>query len=270
MEGEDKYAADFELGNGDNEMPQSYNPAKLQLALRSLSLLGDDPYLSMQVTNVAIVDDFLVQVEAQAAREHIKNDRVPIDQLTFLSAQTQMWLFAMYELLRTWRQRVSEALKLEENGGLQLKIDYLRQKDGPADFGSQVRARQLEVVRDDPAFVEKLRSDERRVHVIFRTIEALRVSIAKHEVAGIRNSIAFMPGYARLDLMTGSLRYELSMGTVIYDYVSRRGIADSIRAVLDRDAPTAEEIESYEEWLRSLRTSPPDLPTTAGFRQPEG
>ena len=265
MQGEEEYAEDLDLSSGDDELPKPYDPAKLQVALRSLCFLGDDPYLSMQVTNVAIVDDFLVQVEAQAAREHIQNDRVPIDQITFLSAQTQMWLFAIYELLRTWRQRVSEALKLHENGGLQFKIDHLRQKDGPADFGSQVRARQLEAVRDDSDFVEKLRSDQRRVHVIFRTIEALRISIAKHEVAGIRNSIAFMPGYARLDLMTGSLKYELSMGTVIYDYVSRRGIADGIRAIPDGDAPTAEDIDSYEEWIKALRTSPPEFPSTEDF-----
>ncbi len=265
MANDEEDSSQFDPDDYEPDLPIPYDPTKLQVALRSLNYLGDDPYLSMQVTNVAIVDDFLMQVEAEAAKEQIQNDRVPIDQLVFLTAQTQMWLFAVYELLRTWRQRVSDALKLHNNGGLQLKIDHLRKGDGLAEFGSQIRARQLEAVRDDPMLVEKLRSDQRRVHVIFGTIEALRVSIAKHEVAGMRNSIAHMPGYARLDLMTGSLKYELSMGPVIYDYVSRRGIADGIRAIPDGDAPTAENIASYEEAMKTMRAGPPDFPPSQEF-----
>ncbi|HRJ97947.1 MAG TPA: hypothetical protein PLL78_14825 [Fimbriimonadaceae bacterium] len=47
MQGEEEYAEGLHLSNGDDELPQPYDPAKLQVALRSLCLLGDDPYLSM-------------------------------------------------------------------------------------------------------------------------------------------------------------------------------------------------------------------------------
>ena len=251
--------------NYEPETPPSYDPAKLGVALRALTFLGDDPYLSVQVTNVAIVDDFLVQLETEALRAQIRDDRTPMDHLVFLSAQTQMWIFAIYELLRTWRQRATDALKLLETGGLEPKIDHLKSKTGPADFGSQVRAKQLEMLRDDPLAAGKLREDLRRVHMPFRTIEALRVSIAKHENAKQPNSIAYMPGYARLDYLTGSLKYELGTGAVIYDYVTRREMADSVRAILDGGVPSQEEIDRYEQAMKEIRNAPPVFPQEGDF-----
>ena len=70
------------------------------------------------------------------------------------------------------------------------------------------------------------------------------MTIAMHDIFRINNSISFIFGYVRFDFMSGSLKYELSVGTAIYDNVSRRGTADSIRAIPDGVAPSVENIKS--------------------------
>ncbi|RWB66605.1 hypothetical protein [Mesorhizobium sp.] len=66
----------------------------LRRGLTSLQLF-DDPYLSLQITNLEIVDRFITQIE-QETLEHV-GDRMDIEQLAFLNAQSQMWIFSAYD-----------------------------------------------------------------------------------------------------------------------------------------------------------------------------
>jgi len=81
----------------------SVQSGSLREALCGLSLLGDDPFLSGQAFNLAIVDEWLTQIEEELMRQLFREDRTPMPEAVFVSAQSQMWIFATYELLRTWR-----------------------------------------------------------------------------------------------------------------------------------------------------------------------
>ncbi len=231
---------------------------ELREAFCGLFLLGEDPFLRMQAWNVSAVDQFIMEIEREVLSKLIDEERTPVPEALFLSAQSQMWIFAVYEILRTWRQRVDEMIKWHENGGLQQKLDSLEKDLGYQHFGRSYRASQVKLVLDDPALVDRMRNEKKRTHFLFRRLDALRVSLAKHEVKGKRNSIALAPGYGRINQWCGSLDYELENGQYSMGYVNRRDIADDIRGLLeDQRVPTDEEIASFEEYMRG--PVPPDF-----------
>src|SRR5688572_16171344 len=80
----------------------------LHEALISLPLF-DDPYLQIQAHNLEIVDKILTQMERDVLREYFEAESTPASALV-LSALSQLWIFGLYEVLRTWRQRVSKVL----------------------------------------------------------------------------------------------------------------------------------------------------------------
>jgi len=89
-----------------DEIPSS----EISVALSSLCFLGGDPYLAMQITGIAIVDQFIMGIEYDVLRELHETERTP-PATVFLSAQTQMWIFAVYELLRTWLEQAKDIIK---------------------------------------------------------------------------------------------------------------------------------------------------------------
>jgi hypothetical protein len=95
------------------------DPMGIFKSLRKLHLLGDDPYMRTQATNLGIVDHYITELEYRVLKELHQTERTP--PLThFLSAQSQMWIFAAYELLRTWRQRVREIIQWSEQKALEV------------------------------------------------------------------------------------------------------------------------------------------------------
>lgn len=227
------------------------DPSALSAALSGLRLLGDDPYLRMQAMNLGMVDPFLADLEEQLLRKLIDQERTPIPDTMFVSAQSQMWLFAAYELLRTWHQRTADMIKWHENGGLELKLRALEEDKGYPHFGRAYRAAQIRKVIDDPSLVSRIRDDRRRVHMLFVRLEALRVSLAKHEVYRREGSVALAPGYGRINRWCGALDYELENGKYSIGYVNRRDIADDIRGLPAMDKlPTDEELAAFDEYIR--------------------
>jgi hypothetical protein len=232
---------------------------ELSNALRTLQMLGDDPYLRMQAVNLSVVDQFIMRLEYDALRKLQDEESLGREGL-FLSAQSQMWIFAAYELLRTWRQRAKDVLKWSENGGLEQKIKALERKLGYYHVGRKIRADQLRLVRDDPTMITKIKVDLRITHIPFGNLEHIRVALAKHEVRGEQKSIAYAPGFGRIDQWCGSLGYELEFrhGSLA-GTVSRRDIAEGLRAIADRSsAPTDEDLASFDECMRGPPSLPPD------------
>lgn len=245
--------------------PEEIDMWELPRSLGRLALFSSDSYLSMQANNLGLIDRWLMDLERQVLVRLIQEDRTPMDDAMFLSALTQMWIFAAYEVLRTWRQRAKEVLKLVRNSGLQLKIDALEQELGYLHFGKMLRASQLREVQEDPALADKLEKDFRRVHIVFAQLEALRVAIAKHEVRGRPNMPALAPGYARIDHLTGSLKYEIGSGRYVMDFVSRRDLSDALRAIdHDNEPQTAEELASFDAFMKGPGDdlSPPEPSVT--------
>jgi len=78
----------------------------LAWALQSLPLF-EDVFLGMQAFNLGMVHEFLLEIEGDLLRELLELERTPPN-TTFVSAISQLWIFGLYELLRTWRQRADE------------------------------------------------------------------------------------------------------------------------------------------------------------------
>lgn len=225
--------------------------SEIPAALNQLALFDGDPYLRMQAYNLAIVDTFLNQLEQNVMCRLFDEERTPIDDAMFLSAQSQMWIFAAYEVMRTWRQRVKDVLKLHVNGGLQQKIASLEKEEGFLHYGKLHRADMLKEVIERPQIIDQIDADLKKTHVMFKWMEALRIMLAKHEVSGKANSIAMSPGYGRINRWCGSLDYELNNGKYIMGNTNRRDIANSIRAIsLMEEVPTAENLASFDAFMK--------------------
>lgn len=186
--------------------------------------LFDDLFLSMQGQNVMLVDFYLRDLERDLLRELIEIERTPVPDTLFVSALSQMWIFAVYELLRTWRQRVRD-----------LKRDAQKPTGahpGHSSLAGLYYKDQLARLRKKPAYAQELDRALRRVEPLFARIESLRMNLAKHEVPKMHRVPAMAPGYGRIDGMTGSISWQVDLGSNYVDLVSRRSIADQLRSLV--------------------------------------
>lgn len=238
-----------------SEIPRSPDDIpsyQLEQALADLTLM-DDPFLRMQITNLTATDQVLMNLEQQVLHRLVDEERTPIDDTIILLAFSQMWLFGAYELLRTWRQRAKDFERLHANGGIDLKIAALAARGPKVHPVRDVRIEQLKELRDDPDVIKTLRDDLRRTHIPFRLLEALRVSLAKHEVSGKKNALPYASGYGRINRYTGSLDFEISMDHIILEVVSRRGISDALRAFSDgTPLPDDDTIKSFDDYISGV------------------
>jgi hypothetical protein len=233
------------------------DPSALGDALNRLPLLRGDPYLRMQALNLALIDQWITGLEYEVLQKLIDEERTPVPEAMFLSAQSQMWIFAAYELMRTWRQRVQDMIKWHENGGLALKLAGLEKEQDYQHFGRRFRAAQIRAVMENPVLVQELRRALKRTAILFIRLEAIRISLAKHEIWRKEKSVALRPGYGRINSWCGSLDYELENGRYSMGNINRRDIADEIRALAADDAiPSDEEIASFEEFMRGPAEPP--------------
>jgi hypothetical protein len=241
----------------DYRAPEQIAEFELRNALCGLHLLGRAPYLRMQAFNLSVVDQFIMQLECDALRKLQEDDSTPLPEAIFLSAQSQMWIFAVYELLRTWRARSKNVCKLAENGGIKLKIEALEKKLGYLDVGREIQAHQLRQIQDDPTLIRRIYDDLRITEIPFVRLEHIRVALAKHEFRGKEKSIAHTPGYGRINQWCGSLDYEIGTGGAIIDVLNRRDIAEGLRAISDRsNPPTDADLASFAKFMKGPATDP--------------
>jgi hypothetical protein len=212
-------------------------------ALRDLPLL-DEVFLGMQAMNVALVDSYLEVWETQLLQEYMERERTPVESTVSVSAFSQMWVFAVYELLRTWRQRVREILKwVDKVGALdgeereaavvakRREIDQRASEAHDADVRWQVFERAL----SEPAFVEELQLALNRTEIAFRHIEAVRMTLAKHELPRQDGMFAGAPGYGRIDMGNGSISWPIELGGREITILARRDLADALRTLTRHD-----------------------------------
>ena len=224
----------------------------------------------MQATNVALVDHFIMSLETEARAYRSADAGINGGHAMLLNALSQQWLFAVYELLRTWRERANDVLKWKTNGGLELKAAALEgaAKPGDINLGRDAFARQLRRIIANPTIVKEIEDDLARTYVLFRQLEFLRVALAKHEVSGRPKQFARAPGYARIDTWTGSMTYELSNDFAILGEVTRRSFGDGIRALArDRTVPTKEDLARFDA-LMSMK--PGDVPDFTELQDDRG
>lgn len=246
----DDYGDDERLDpRRDWEDAASIHPGALPGALRRLTLLGDDPFLSMQATNIGLVDAFLNLLESQLMRERVVRDGTPPD-TAFVLAESQMWIFATYELLRTWKQRAKDTIKLIGSGQVEARLAKLNKPLGYRHTAREIRAHQLETISAMPNALDVLDADLRRVHVTFGLMEALRMALAKHEVPKVAGSVAFAPGYGRINMWNGSIDFELSTDAGSLGTTSHRELAEGLRHMFDGPPQTWDELASFNEYLK--------------------
>ncbi len=235
------------------------NVAGLRSALCNLHFLGDDHFLQMQATNLGITDRFVTALEYETLALLHAGERTPGAEAAFLGAISQMWIFAAYELLRTWRQRAEQMVKWAKSGVLEAEFGKALHNVAPTDFGRIRHARQIESLIGVPETVDVIAGDIRRTEIVFRRLEAIRMSLAKHEFPKKSGSVARMPGYGRINRWCGALDYDLESERGSLGFVSRRDIADGIRHMTaDGHLPTNEEIVSFRKSLKGPTKSDPE------------
>ncbi|WP_205908981.1 hypothetical protein [Metarhizobium album] len=237
-------------------------PDDLVEALKSLAGFSENTILVLQAHQLGLVDNVLNALEDEVMR-HQADDHPPREQMALLGALTPMWIYAAYELQRTWRQRCSEEIKLAESGGLEMKAAHLARNVGYRHYDRELRAEQLRDARQQPELVERMRLDLRRTEIGFTLLEFVRVALAKHEVSkpgSKKPPIAFAPGFARMNRDCGSMEYEMSNGRTITGSMSRRDIAETIRMIPQAENPDNDALVGFR-----LSMNPPDIdPFAAG------
>jgi len=220
----------------------------LYQSLSGLPLLEN--YLGMQAQNIWLVDGMLRQMEAELWDEYIRTEKTPFPGIMYVSALSEMWIFALYELLRTWKQLVNEVItyhnqleKIRNDPAFEEKKKRLREvnKDVQRSTISEEMEkhfyrrgfRQVELDRSYAAFLTTVLD---KVKPIFRTVEDLRVTLAKHEIPktdrrGKPAVRAVSPGYARIDTlrMTGALCWLIENKDGSSEIISRAGLIESIQ-----------------------------------------
>lgn|SRR5574337_19514 len=207
-------------------VPDRIDWSRINAFFRGL-VLFDDMFLNMQGMNVAIVDSFVTDQEYALLREYIEIERTPTQQAMFVSALSQMWIFALYELLRTWKARIRKLKTWKENGAIDGMLERLQ--NDTHNLGAFMRTRHLERVRDDPEFIRTMDAQLNSVEGVFRMTESIRINLAKHEVRGKANVVVRAPGYGRINGHCGALDFELDMGDNSYQLINRRDIAEALR-----------------------------------------
>jgi len=203
----------------------------------------DDLWLGMQVRNIALVDlDFLRPMEGEALSAYLERDRTPVDILMPLSALSQMWIFSLYEFLRTWRQRANYLLKLADEyaqlplGARQSYVEEaakrLEAKKRMLRIGPDIYAKELELF-ENTEFVNKVRSYRDNTEWIFREAEALRITLAKHEVPKTDGLLAETPGYGRMSYNDGSIYWFVTLKDASQIKVDRRELGNAFLGIDD-------------------------------------
>jgi hypothetical protein len=175
----------------------------------------------MQVRNIALVDlTFLRPMEEEALDAYMERERTPVDILIPLSALSQMWIFSLYEFLRTWRQRADYLLRLAEGYEATLPdkraefiaeaTQKLSDKRRLLRIGPEMYAKHLEQFAD-PTYVAAVRNYRETTDWVFREAEALRVTLAKHEVPKTPGLFAEAPGYGRMNYRDGSMYWFINL-----------------------------------------------------------
>lgn len=210
---------------------------RIRDVLKSLPIF-DDLYLGMQAMNIDLVDAYLANMELNLLKEYMEIEHTPFESAVTVSAFSQLWIFGLYELLRTWRQRATEVYKfadelrsLDKPSRESLIAEKKRKiKEATALGGAEfVNWQPYEKVAKDDAFAESIRKAVDQSERLFRRIEALRMSLAKHEVPKAKGSFALAPGYGRIDMTTGSIYWQIVLQGNEVDLISRRSLADGCR-----------------------------------------
>ena len=180
--------------------------------------------------NISIVDQFITDWEGDLLRHYIEIEKTPLDRCMFVSAQSQMWIFAVYELLRTWQGGIKKLIKWSESGGLKPFIEKHRHRSD-INVAASIRVRQARGLLDDPTYRAVMESHYALMEPPFQIADSLRVNLAKHEIPGNENQIPMAPGYGRINMYCGAMDFQINCRNGDFTVLNRRDLAEALRAV---------------------------------------
>ncbi len=230
-----------ELGDGAGDGDEEEEPLpRIDEVLKALPLIQQDLYLGMQAMNLTIVDSIIEEMESDLLSEYIRIERTPVMSVMMVSALSQLWIFGVYELLRTWRQRLRDVLKFADgvaslDGAVRdakIADKESKLKEGVDRLSYIPHADAYRKAALDGDYRESLRTALYKSEIPFRRIESLRLHLAKHEMPKRHGIYGAGAGYSRID-HDGSIQYHVPLGDNELDLISRSQIARDIRQLAD-------------------------------------
>ena len=211
--------------------------------LRHLPLMTDYFYLQMQARNIAITDHSLEQMERDLLKLQLEGEHTPVAEGIFLNAWSQMWVFAFFELMRTWKSLARDFLNFScklTRDNAQAQAQLIQNKTAKIEKSARLTLHRgafhfkaLRWVAENPAgAATALNTAIQRTSLLSRMLADVRTGLAKHQIQG-SNTIAPNPGYGRISPLNGSISWR-----VMYEkekaeaLISRRDLADECRAML--------------------------------------
>ena len=212
----------------DYAAPSEIDFSILTMRWRDLALWEDDLFLGMQGMNIGIADAVITPWEYNLLKEYIEIERTPVDSAMTLSAFSQMWLFAVYEVMRVWRDRIYNYRKWHQTGGLSQVIANLDCQDELNPLKG-IKKRQMERYRDEEDFRKRGDNDWAAFEPVYRMVELLRMNLAKHAAPGKDAVIPRAPGYGRINMFCGAMNFEVVDRDGNFYFLNRRDVADALR-----------------------------------------
>lgn len=203
----------------------------ITMGMKQLPFYKDDIFLGMQAMNIGVADSVITPYEYSLLREYFEIEKTPMELALVVSSISQMWVYGLYEVLRLWRDRRYQFNKLYRNGGIDLKMNYMPDDD-PINLTIEVRKKQLQRYRKDSEYRDSIEATWTRIEGVYRMVELYRINLAKHCAPGKDGVMPRAPGYGRINMLCGSMDYELINKDGSYTTMNRRDIADALRACL--------------------------------------
>jgi len=220
-------------------------------ALSSLSFFSSSLDFTNQATCLSIVDEFITDLEYNYLRSKFEETHTTY-QAAFLSAQSQMWIFSAYELMRTWRARIREYIKLFETDKLPSELKKLQKPLEYVNPTIQRKVNEITTLIQKPEKITNLSNDLKRTKMIFTRLELVRMPLAKHEFRGNSKDHTVLPTIGHMNRWCGSLEFQINRGQTTICNISRRDIADDIRTIPSLALPTEDELSSFEDAMRGI------------------
>ncbi|MBD2568611.1 hypothetical protein H6G59_11990 [Anabaena lutea FACHB-196] len=183
--------------------------------------------------NIGLADSVITQYEYQLLEKYFELEKTPSKTALTVGALSQMWVFALYEILRQWRDRKYQFKKWFDNGAIDDKIQQLSKGDD-LNLAQNIRSHQLEDYRNSQELRQTLDKQWYLLEPIYRKVELYRMNLAKHCAPGKDNLLPSSPGYGRINMLCGAMDYELINKDGSYDVLNRRDIADGLREVFSQ------------------------------------
>jgi hypothetical protein len=201
--------------------------------------MTDDLYLGMQAQNIARVEMAVLRLWESYVLDECRADPGDVQGPKYreLMALSQMWVFGLYEFLRTWRERAKKLMDFEDELNklaTQTERDAYLAKIIAEAKESAKHVDQLPVYYPDhvakivdPDFMKSVRDYYANMRDLWQELSAVRMAAAKHELSGKKGVPAPAPGIGLPSQYTGSMCWQVLIGNKQEKRtIERRDLAD--------------------------------------------